>query len=54
MNNTYVLLSGPDKRNLFNDDIKRELKKLIKDNSIISAITADFNNYEKNDKYFNA
>lgn len=50
--NIYVLLSGPDKRKFFNDNIKKELKKLIKDDSIISTLAADFNNYEKNDKFF--
>jgi hypothetical protein len=52
--NIYVLLSGPDKRKFFNDNIKKELKKLIKDDSIISTLAADFNNYKKNDKFFMA
>lgn len=50
--NIYVLLSGPDKRKYFNDNIKNELKKLIKDDCIVSTLAADFNNYEKNDKFF--
>jgi len=49
----YYLLSGNDKEKGFYDSVIKYFQKDIKDNSTITFIASSFNNYEKNDLYYN-
>ena len=49
----YYLLSGNDKEKGFYDSVVDYLRGDIKDNSVITFISSSFDNYEKNDSYYN-
>lgn len=49
----YYLLSGTDKVNGFYDNVIEYLKRDIKDNSIVTFIASSFDEFDKNDLYYN-